>query len=582
MTANNEKPELIPIDSGFSVLYKGKYLYSKRSPQKNILQLISSIVIQNETLVLCVSPVLGYGLKELLEKLPPDSFAIGLEADEDLLKLSKNKIDKNILENSKFLYTGTDSVNILLNRLDDFIKGKKIRRVIRIDFSGGAALNQSFYSQAFDFISQYISQIWINRLTLIQFGRNYARNFFKNYYSILRSIVKSPDKTSALNINSYFGSLIEKSVNKPIIVIGAGPSLDSSVEFIKENRDRLFVLAVDAAFSGLYPEIRPDAVVLLESQYWIQKAFIGITDLDIPIIADLTSNPSLLVKLNGNKAFFFTDYSAQDSAAGSFFFVFKEKNILPLRLEAMGSVGLAALALAERLAFDGLPIFHTGLDFSWGRGFSHSKLSYQVKNLFSDISKIKSLYTGESLFPNKLSFEKGKDGSLVFTSPNLKNYGELYKKLFASKENFFDIGQSGLELNSKKIHFDTAKKIIDDFYSCGGVIDLNYEASCSINKNNDKKNFINYNYADKEKTIKDFLISEKEKLLRLKSIFTGKINSSDAEIKTLLLSMPYLYLHFPDYNSLSETILDKHFLSRVRIEIEYFLKIHLTNENFIN
>lgn len=125
MTANNEKPELIPIDSGFSVLYKDKYLYSKRSPQKNILQLISSIVIQNETLVLCVSPVLGYGLKELLEKLPPDSFAIGLEADEDLLKLSKNKIDKNILENSKFLYTGTDSVNILLNRLDDFIKGKK-------------------------------------------------------------------------------------------------------------------------------------------------------------------------------------------------------------------------------------------------------------------------------------------------------------------------------------------------------------------------------------------------------------------------------------------------------------------------
>ncbi|UTY30523.1 6-hydroxymethylpterin diphosphokinase MptE-like protein [Treponema putidum] len=575
MTANNEKPELIPIDSGFSVLYKGKYLYSKRSPQKNILQLISSIVIQNETLVLCVSPALGYGLKELIKKLPEDSFALGLEADEELLNLSKSEIDKNILEYPKFLYAGTDSITILLNRLDDFIKGKKIRRVIRIDFSGGAAFNQTFYSQAFDFISQYISQIWINRLTLIQFGRNYARNFFKNYYSILRSISKTSDKTSALNINSRFGSLIEKSINRPIIVIGAGPSLDSSIEFIKENRNRLFVLAVDAVFAGLYPEIRPDAVVLLESQYWIQKAFIGIADSGIPVIADLTANPSLIVKLNGNKAFFFTDYSAQDSLASSFFYALKEKNILPLRLEAMGSVGLAALALAERLAFDGLPIFHTGLDFSWGQGFSHSKLSYQVKNVFSDISKIKSLYTGESLFPNKLSFEKGKNGSLAFTSPNLKNYGELYKNLFASKENFFDIGQSGLELNSKKISFDTAKKIIDDFYSC-------YEASCFINKNNDKKNFISYDYADKEKAIKDFLISEKEKLLRLKSIFTGKINSSDAEIKTLLLSMPYLYLHFPDYNSLSETLLDKHFLSRVRIEIEYFLKIHLTNENFIN
>ncbi|UTC64070.1 motility associated factor glycosyltransferase family protein [Treponema sp. OMZ 788] len=561
MITNNEKPELIPIDSGFSVLYKGKFLYSKRSPQKNILQLISSIVIQSETLVLCVSPVLGYGLKELLEKLPHNSFLLGLEADEELMNLSTSQIDKTILEDTRFLYLRTESINILLSRLENFIKGKKIRRVVKIDFSGGAALNQAFYSQAFDFISQYISQTWINRLTLIQFGRNYARNFFKNYYSIAKQ-------------NSCFGSLIEKSVKRPIIVIGAGPSLDSSVNFIKENRDRLFVLAVDAAVSGLYPEIRPDAVVLLESQYWIQKAFIGIADLGIPVIADLTANPSLLAKLNGDKIFFFTDYTVQDSLAASFFSNLDEKVGLPLRLEAMGSVGLAALAVAEMLGFDGLPIFHTGLDFSWGRGFSHSKLSYQVKNLFSNLYKIKSPYQGESLFPERLSFESGKDGCLAFTSPNLKNYAELYKKLFASKENFFDVGQSGLEINSNKISLDTAKKIIDDFYS-------NYEKSFSIKNNMDKINFIAFDYKHKEKAIKDFLTCEKEKLFKLKNIFTGKLSSSDEEIKELLLSMPYLYLHFPDYNSLSDTILDKHFLSRVRIEIEYFLKIHLINENFI-
>ncbi|UTC63103.1 motility associated factor glycosyltransferase family protein [Treponema sp. OMZ 787] len=561
MITNNEKPELIPIDSGFSVLYKGKYLYSKRSPQKNILQLVSSIAVKSETLVLCVSPVLGYGLKELLEKLPHNSFLLGLEADEELMSFSTSQIDKAILEDSRFLYLRTESINILLSRLENFIKGKKIRRVVKIDFSGGAALNQAFYSQAFDFISQYISQTWINRLTLIQFGRNYARNFFKNYYSIVKT-------------NSCFGSLSEKSVRKPIIVIGAGPSLDSSVEFIKQNRDRLFVLAVDAAVSGLYPEIRPDAVVLLESQYWIQKAFIGIADLGIPVIADLTANPSLLAKLNGDKIFFFTDYTVQDSLAASFFSNLDEKVGLPLRLEAMGSVGLAALAVAEMLGFDGLPIFHTGLDFSWGCGFSHSKLSYQVKNLFSDISKIKSPYSGESLFPERLSFERGKDGCLAFTSPNLKNYAELYKKLFASKENFFDIGQSGLEINSNKISLDTAKKIIDDFYS-------NYEKSFSIKNNMDKINFIAFDYKNKENEIKNFLTCEKEKLFKLKNIFTGKLTSSDEEIKELLLSMPYLYLHFPDYNSLSDTILDKHFLSRVRIEIEYFLKIHLINENFI-
>lgn len=537
MNNKDEKPELIAASSGFSVFYKNKYLYSRYAPQKSIVNVIERTTIPPETLILCMSPVLGYGLRELLKKIPASSFAAAIEYDENLMELSLHSIGDEIVTHSSFLYIRTNSVKLFLKKLEKETKKKPFRQVIRLDFSAGAGLYESFYSDIEYFTKEYISRYWINKLTLIQFGKNYALNIFKNYCAVLKH-------------KARFVSLQCGGITKPILVAGAGPSLDYSFNFIKKNRAHLFVIAVDAAAFGLYPRIKPDAIIILESQYWIQKAFIGLSGSRIPVIADLTANPKAVQAAGGLCAFFFTDYTDN-----LFIDFLEKKHLLPLHLEPMGSVGLSALKIASLLAAQGTPIFHTGLDFSWGKGFTHSKAAFQVSSLFSTSSKLYNLYRADSLFGSKIESEIGKNGISVFTSPNLKSYAELYKYIFADNPAFFDIGKTGLLLNSNLIDENYAETIIGK----------------RLNGSPDGNPFCRSIESGKLGSISQFLKEEKEKLLILKSVFTHQTKSESAHLKKMLLSLPYLYLHFADYSE--ENLLNQHFLNRIRIELEYFLKI---------
>ncbi len=543
MKQTNEKPELVSTDSGFSILYKNKYLYSKRNPKRSILKLIETTDIQDKTLVLCISPVLGYGIEELLKKTTKNSIIVGIETDEELMKLSMQSIEESILANKKFIYFRTASISKFLESIETEIINNQIRRVLRIDFSGAVNLNRAFYDELTDKTREFVSRYWINRLTLIQFGRNYARNFFKNFSSIAKSCKKQKEITSSfsfINLNS---------IQKPIMVIGAGPSLDNCMDFLEEYQDKFFILAVDAA-SGIYPKIKPDAIAILESQYWIQKAFIGLANSKIPILMDLTSNPKIANSTGGEVAFFYTEYINND-----FFKRLKQKKLLPIRLEAMGSVGLSALSLAEKLAAEGVPIFHTGLDFSWGNGLSHTRASYQAKELMSSTSKFNNLYAGFK--PESDTCEKilGKNQAEVFTTPNLKNYAEIYKAVFGKKNNFFDIGSSGIQIDSNIINLKTAEQILKEFYA--------------TKKTDDSKAFIG-SYTEKKEELINFLSEEKNSLIELRDYFIGAKEFDESRVKKILSDTPYLYLHFPDYST--EVKLDKSFLSRIRIEIEYFLK----------
>ena len=84
------KPCLVNTSQGFSILYKEKYLYSKYNPSKAIIQKINELNILPGTIFLCFSPVLSYGLKELLQKIPENCLVIACEFDKELYSFSKD------------------------------------------------------------------------------------------------------------------------------------------------------------------------------------------------------------------------------------------------------------------------------------------------------------------------------------------------------------------------------------------------------------------------------------------------------------------------------------------------------------
>ena len=86
--SNTSKPCLVETRQGFSVLYQNTPLYSKYAPKDSILKVIDNLQILPNTLILCFSPVLGYGLQELVNKLPESSFILALEKDKNLYDFS--------------------------------------------------------------------------------------------------------------------------------------------------------------------------------------------------------------------------------------------------------------------------------------------------------------------------------------------------------------------------------------------------------------------------------------------------------------------------------------------------------------
>ena len=530
---DSDVPHFLQTESEeLTVQYKGRFLYSKRTPSYSVESLISSISSFEETLFVFASPVLGYGLSSLISQLHSSSFLFIVECDVALANIFEKLEKKWQKENVQYIHSS--SMLQIIKKIDE-VASFNFKKCTLIRASGGYALYQDFYNNLFYNIEHEISIFWKNRITLIAMGRLYAKNIFKNIINIL------------LDEKKRIYVLKKSYVNKPILVIGAGPSLDESYEFIKKNRDRLFLLAVDVALPSLSSvAIAPDAVLLLEGQYWVETAFLASANRDVALFSDITSNPHVFKIMRGSIFFYGSDYAKMQFLNDMHEAFFN----IPF-FDSVGSVGLLAIQIALFISKEKVPIFHTGLDFSKSFGFSHAKGSSLWHNLMINNNRLKSLYPSENVFPTAMLTLNGKNGKKVFSTPILESYANLYKKLFSHLNNIFDIASSGIVLK-EFICEEVAQKYIEDFYKS--------EHSEIISTNNEIE----------KKTLLEYLKKEKEKLETLKNMLIGVEAFDEMKFSSILKTSDYLYSHFPDFSFNS---LDISFLKRVRIEIEVFYKI---------
>ena len=572
---------------------------------------IAALQIPDSTLILCLSPVLGYGLKELAEKLPASSYILALECDQVLMRFSLDHYDFSPFAQQRFSYIRTDSVAEVLKKIEA-LPLFPFKKCIALSFSGGVQLNQTFYDEVRLYADEVISRFWKNRITLMHLGRNYAHNTFRNLLSLARSLAKSSARPMTGSLASSPESSPAESpawcvpsskrnfqlltgderIRKPLLVVGAGPSLDTARDFIIKNKNSFFLLAVDAAAAALLPDIRPDAIVLVESQYWIDSAFIGLHKYGIPVFADLTASPRALQACGGNVYFFCTEYARLKYLERLY------QTLHPLTLPPMGSVGLTAIQLALSLTAPHLPVLHTGLDFAWQNGLTHAAGSSPIKKLFAEINRTES--------PYKLSVStgmqciSGKRGLSYWTTPVLSGYAELYRHTFAGNERVIDIGTEGCFLNGRQADMTEAELILTDAgnrltidtdsrqaaaeipnsrteVSNAGVPDAGVPV-VGTGKSNINADGSLFAFACKSDTANEryealnaYLTGEAEALTVLNDHLQGKRSISEHTMKQLFAERDYLYSHFPD--AARGYSLDLGFLKRAGIELRYLLKI---------
>ena len=542
----------IETSQGFSIFYKEHFLYSKYNPSKNIISAVENLQLLPGTIILCNSPLLCYGLSELLQKLPQNCLIILCEAEKELFDFCQNEKTFDFNDN-KIITVLPEKLNDLPFLVYDLAEQGIYKRVIKIDFSAGVQFNKDYYDKLFAACTDSVMTFWKNRITLTKFGRRYSKNLFEN----LKNLGESKPVTD------YF-----ETVEKPIIVFGAGESTQTAIDELLRRfpprNDKLsdfFILCADTALQPLLKNgIKPDGVFVEEAQSVIVKAFIGVPT-DIQIFAGLSSIPNISHKTQSkNISYFFTEYTKASFIEG-----LKTQSFMPPANKPFGSVGLTAVyyALKFRKNTD-VPVYVAGLDFSYSTGSTHTKgaLAHILRLISSN--RLNSIANYSAAFGPGTEKIYGKKGNSFVTSVTLKNYAAMFRGFFEGTENLFDVGQTGIDLGLPLVSMD-----------CHVANATRNDSSASASKKDaaprhcEAKGRCNPVKED----IKVFLQDEHKALERLRDLLTGKTELKDdkllEEIQKIAEPREYLYLHFPDGCRFST---DQSFLNRIRTEIDFFLK----------
>ncbi len=546
------EPCLVPARQGFSVLYKKRYLYSRFDPEKAILQQIENLSIQPETLILALSPAAGYGLEKLLEKLPENCHILTVENDPYLFAFYARTCSRAARLDSRV--TNTFYTNPL--ETSGYICGNPFapslahfRRILPITFSGGVDLNPDFYNAVTNAATETLFTFWKNQLTLQHLGKLYTTSCLRNIPAMVSSAM-TPFPVG--------------SVNKPILVIGAGPSANETLDWLTQHpeiRDTLYLLSVDAAVTALTSRnLTCNGVVAVESQLAVEKAYIGWKTADTGqphLFADCASRPAVIRGFR--QVSFFATRFCDTTLFESSSWVIRYRNLLNQlhipQIAPQGSVGNTATEIALLLRADNMPVFVTGVDFSYDAGQTHVKNGPQFTARHTHSSRTKTADNYESAWNDSALHRQGKQNHIQITTPNLEGYATSFAATYHDTPLLFDLGSTGLYLGIPQISLEQVKQFCNSL-----LTDLNtgFPASEGASTNENLQSGIR------------LLMQEKERLTAILDSLTHKSSLDTDTLLSLIKDSAYLYMHFPD--SVSGVRNDPDFLKRIKAEATWFHK----------
>ncbi len=334
----------------------------------------------------------------------------------------------------------------------------------------------------------------------------------------------------------------------PVVVAGAGPSLERTLPVLLAFRDRFVLMAVDTAlpvFSAC--GLAPDVVVALEAQAVNNLDFIPAPSGGNSILAcDLSVHPSAARLFPGRVCFFSSEF-----APLSLWGRMEEAGLRPQRFPALGSVGVAAGHAAVRLTRAG--VFLTGLDLSFPRAMTHAKGSPFLIAMLAGSSRLAPV--GQSgyiaLAGRHLVRRADKHGRPVLTDRVLSSYRDsLEEEMRESSGRVWDCGETGLPLGVRLIT------------TSGFAETLRGAAPSAERLNVDRTRRFS---ADR---LARFVSSERALLERVAAAAGLSSAVEDPDLPRLLADADYTRAHFPDQPDLSSP--GQGFLARARVAALYY------------
>ena len=557
MDDNSVFPVTTAAKRGFTVSYKNKTLLSAVDPIAQALRAVNEAGKLDRTLYVCPSPLLGYGLNELLSLISTDSAVLCVETDKKLFSLSASSIEEKVLQHPRFALVSITDGTELFKYLREKWGARAFRRIETIKLSGGWQLDSACYAEMEDTIRSGFAIDWGNAMTIVKLGRRFMYNVIRN--------IRLMDQTLPMAELS-FGS-------KPVLVLGAGPSLDTVLDSFLDAGvfdrhktlnghagKKIAVVCVDTCLPVLKARgIVPDLAVILESQFWNLSDFLGSKNSCVPAAVDLTACPPSVQILGGPVYFFCTPWTTL-----RFFKRLSDAGLMPHLLPPLGSVGLSAVELAMHISSG--QIITGGIDFSFTLDSFHARSSPAHLSQLLSRSRFLSSFNTEAVFRDGVFTAFSKSNKPVKSNPAMRTYRNLFENEFSGGR-VKDIEGSGLPLGVETLKINDAIKIL-----------LN-ETNNNQNHDEEKQTMVTKQNMHASWTkITNFFKKEKVMLENLRSLLVGddSTENNTETLDALIDNADYLWAHFPDCAGAEgrrPPVTDLGFLKRVRAEIDPFIKL---------
>ena len=505
-----EGTELIRASNNeLNVMYEGRALYSRYAPSASAERAAVRAEILENCIYVIPSPLLEYGISSLIEIIPSSSLILGLEVNSSLAELD---IESPLNEERYCSRTVKDTPG--LYAIFTSLQQGQFRRLVLLPLNAAYGLHKERYDALFATLQHFMKNYWQNRLTTAHMGGLWIRNLCSN-------------------LNLLEGNDIsEFRTERPVVLCGAGESLEHSLALLKEMRDAFYLLAVDTAVQPLMRcGLTPDGIVNLEAQFYNLKDFYSVTDIPVDLFSDISAYPGSL-RFNSHRHYFFSSSYGETGLQTRI----RKAGLMPTEIPPLGSVGVVALYIAAQISK--APLFFTGLDFSYIQGKTHCR-----ETPFHDLAALKSnRLRGNWWYSFSVSRKaytvEGKEQN-VLSNSILESYGRQLEDLCRSLNRpVYDLGRMGLKMNIPCVNDNTFKDFLAGF-------------SPAEHDNSDKTD----NRNTKKDEIQTLIENEREKLESIISLW-DEISCGERkeeEILPLLSDCDYLYYHFPDRETLPST-----------------------------
>ncbi len=426
-----DEPLLEDTGRGFTVYYRNRSLYSSSEPRAGAQRRAAAARLADRALVLVPGLGLGYGLELLLQRLPAGSSLLCVETDPSLWALA-----------ASFPPPGHPRLTVVFGLQAAIGAARELglhrfRRVQLVPLCGSYHLDRAGYDAILGSLEEEIRQFWQNRITLAHMSRLWLRNLFAN---LLALAVEAPAPPEWACVQPG---------GRPILVAGAGPSLEAALPRIARVRDRLTLLAVDTALPVLADAgLPPDWVYALDGQHYNLEDFLPARDRGLLLLCDLSSCPAV-IRLFPHRGAFATRF-----APLALFDRLQAAGLLPPELPPLGSVGVTAVQAALELTSG--PVLLAGLDFCYPGGRTHARGAPSNRRALMACTRLAP--PGSAAFQALAAHPRlqvaGKGGRRYPSDLVLRSYALQLQALARASGRLYDLGGEGLETGARPLPSD--------------------------------------------------------------------------------------------------------------------------------